>query len=643
MTEPNFKSGFAALIGRPNAGKSTLLNAIVGEHIAAVSAKPQTTRTRIQGIITKPEGQIVFVDTPGIHKPGYALNRRMMNYVTDALLQVDIVLLMRDASQTFGQGERFALDLVKEAKKKTFLLLNKIDLLKDKSVLLPIIQAYSEEYEFAEIIPISARKGKNQDLLVSKLIEHLPVGELLFEADDYTDQRERDIVAELVREKILAVTGDEIPYVTAVRTEMWQEHPEIGNAATEIHCVIYVERESQKPILIGRGGQFLKKVGTEARKDIEKLLGRHIRLNLFVKVQKEWRNDLHLLDQLGIQEINQKNNKETAISFDFIPADLLEEVETEVELETEVEAEAEPNPESVRSMKIWHALELTFAKAAESAVTPQLWNAGTTGLEVSEDNAATITMRAYFDVAPDADKLRADIHQALTHLHLPADALHSLEALTIADQDWLTEWKKGYEPMNIGERWLVTPSWKRDQVEAGERLLIQIDPGMAFGTGTHETTRGCLELLETYWKGGSLLDVGTGTGILAIAAIKLHPTATVIGFDVDPEAVTVAEENAEINCVAESLTLETNRLAAFVGQQFDVVLANLTADVVVPLTVEFFQVVKSHGVLIVSGILGEQADEVLQTLRSNGFSLIESKPDGEWISYALRSQKTLIG
>jgi GTPase len=632
MTEPNFKSGFAALIGRPNAGKSTLLNAIVGEHIAAVSAKPQTTRTRIQGIITRPEGQIVFMDTPGIHKPGYALNRRMMNYVSDALLQVDIVLLMRDATQRFGQGERFALDLVKEAKKKSFLLLNKIDLIKDKSVLLPIIQAYSEEYDFAEIIPISARKGKNQDLLVSKLIEHLPVGEMLFEADDYTDQRERDIVAELVREKILAVTGDEIPYVTAVRTEMWQEHPELGNAATEIHCVIYVERDSQKPILIGRGGQFLKKVGTEARKDIEKLLGRHVRLNLFVKVQKEWRNDLHLLDQLGIQEINQKDNKEKIDPADFAMTDF-----------PEVESEIETEPIPARSMKIWHALELTFAKAAESAVTPQLWNAGTTGLEVSEDNAATVTMRAYFDVAPDADKLRDDIHQALTHLHLPAEALHKIEALTIADQDWLTEWKKGYEPMNIGERWLVTPSWKRDQVEASERLLIQIDPGMAFGTGTHETTRGCLELLETYWKGGSLLDVGTGTGILAIAAIKLHPQASVIGFDVDPEAITVAEENAEINGVAESLTLETNRLAAFVEQQFDVVLANLTADVVVPLTAELFQVVKSHGVLIVSGILGEQGEEVLKTLMANGFKLIESKPDGEWISYALRSQKTLIG
>jgi ribosomal protein L11 methyltransferase len=294
-------------------------------------------------------------------------------------------------------------------------------------------------------------------------------------------------------------------------------------------------------------------------------------------------------------------------------------------------------------MKIWHALELTFAKAAESAVTPQLWNAGTTGLEVSEDTPDTVTMRAYFDAAPDLTKIEQDIHKALDFLHLPATALHRLEALTIADQDWLTEWKKGYEPMNIGERWLVTPSWKRDQIAVGDRLVIEIDPGMAFGTGTHETTRGCLELMEKYWKGSSLLDVGTGTGILAIAALKQHPRATVIGFDVDPEAVTVAEENAEINGVAESLTLETNRLAAYVGQQFDCVLANLTADVVVPLTHELFQVVKSHGILIVSGILLEQRDEVVQTLLHSGFSLLELRPDGEWVTMALRSQKTLIG
>ncbi|MGE0883467.1 MAG: GTPase Era [Blastocatellales bacterium] len=298
MTE-NRKSGLVALVGRPNAGKSTLLNALVGEHIAAVSAKPQTTRTRIQGIITRPEGQIVFVDTPGIHKPGYALNRRMMQYVADALMQVDIVVLMRDVTTSFGSGDKFAIDLIKQAGKKTFLLLNKIDKLKDKSLLLPLIAQYSQEYDFAEVIPLSALKGDNHELFVSKLLEHLPEGEPLYQDPDvFTDQIERNIVAELVREKILERTQQELPYTTAVRTEMWNETGD----TTEIHCVIYVERDSQKPIIIGRGGQMLKEIGTQARLDIEKLLGRHVRLNLFVRVQGDWRNDPRTLDELGINE-----------------------------------------------------------------------------------------------------------------------------------------------------------------------------------------------------------------------------------------------------------------------------------------------------------------------------------------------------
>jgi GTPase len=297
MTE-GYKSGFAALIGRPNAGKSTLLNRLVGEHIAAVSAKPQTTRTRIQGIVTRPAGQIVFVDTPGIHKPGYTLNRRMMGLVADALEQVDIVLLLRDATTSFGAGDRFTIDLVKKAGKKTFLLLNKTDLLKDKSALLPLIEQYSREYEFAEIIPLSARSGDNQELLINKLLEHLPEGQQLFDPELFTDELERNIVAELVREKILERTKEELPFATAVRTEMWQEVED----ATEIHCVIYVERDSQKPIIIGRGGQMLKEIGISARRDIEKLLDRHVRLHLFVRVQEQWRDDPRTLDELGIEE-----------------------------------------------------------------------------------------------------------------------------------------------------------------------------------------------------------------------------------------------------------------------------------------------------------------------------------------------------
>lgn len=296
----SYKSGFAALIGRPNAGKSTLLNALVGEHIAAVSSKPQTTRTRIQGIVTRPEGQIVFVDTPGIHKPGYALNRRMMGLVTDALAQVDLVLLMRDATADFGSGDRFALDLVKQAAKPAFLLLNKIDWMKDKSQLLPLIEHYSREYSFAEVIPLSALKGDNVELLIRKILEYLPEGEQLFDPEQFTDQIERDIAAELVREKILELTRQELPFATAVKTESWKEE----KGATEIHCVIFVERESQKSIVIGKGGQMLKTIGMRARHDIEKMLGRHVRLNLFVRVQEEWRNDPATLDDLGIEEKN---------------------------------------------------------------------------------------------------------------------------------------------------------------------------------------------------------------------------------------------------------------------------------------------------------------------------------------------------
>jgi len=295
-------------------------------------------------------------------------------------------------------------------------------------------------------------------------------------------------------------------------------------------------------------------------------------------------------------------------------------------------------------MKTWHALEIQLNKAAEQAVTPQLWNAGTTGLEVSEDPGETLTLRAYFDAPPDVAQLRTNIEHVLSCFGLPTTALQQITPLTIADQDWLAEWKKGYEAMEIGSRFLITPSWKREQVGATERLIIQIDPGMAFGTGTHETTRGCLEMLEKYWPPQSdhaaLLDVGTGTGILAIGALKLAPAARVVGFDVDPEAITVAEENAEINGVTDALELEVNKLASYAGQEFDVVLANLTADVIADLAPDFPPVIKGQGVLIVSGILREQGDDVIETLARCGFTLLESKPDGEWVTFALRSQKT---
>ena len=299
MAENNFRSGYVALVGRPNAGKSTLLNYLVGEKIAAVSNKPQTTRHRIQGIVTRDDGQIVFVDTPGVHKPGHLLNRRMMAAVHDAILSVDLLVLLRDASVSTGNGDRFVLDLVKESAKPAILVLNKIDKIKDKGLLLPLIDWYSNEHDFAEIVPISALKGDAVDNLLSQIVKHLPEGEPLFAEDELTDQPLRTLVAEMVREKILASTGEEIPYVTAVVTERFDESdPE----QPRIYCAIYVERDSQKGIIIGKGGAKLKKIGTEARADIEKLLGRHVYLQLFVKVVQDWRNRERELDEMGVRE-----------------------------------------------------------------------------------------------------------------------------------------------------------------------------------------------------------------------------------------------------------------------------------------------------------------------------------------------------
>jgi GTP-binding protein Era len=299
MTSENFRSGYVALVGRPNAGKSTLLNHLVGEKIAAVSNKPQTTRHRIQGVVTTAAGQIVFVDTPGVHKPGYLLNRRMMAAVHDAILSVDALVLLRDASVSTGNGDKFVLELIKNAAKPAVLVLNKIDKIKDKNALLPLIEEYSKEYEFAEIVPISALKGEAIDNLLNQIIKHLPVGEPIFGEDELTDQSMRTIVAEMVREKILQTTGEELPYVTAVVTEKYDEsEPNL----TRIYCAIFVERSSQKSIIIGKQGTKIKKIGTDARVDIEKLLGKKVYLQLFVKVVEDWRNRERDLDEIGITE-----------------------------------------------------------------------------------------------------------------------------------------------------------------------------------------------------------------------------------------------------------------------------------------------------------------------------------------------------
>ena len=275
------------------------MNRLVGEKIAAVSNKPQTTRHKIQGIVTSPEGQIVFVDTPGVHKPGYLLNRRMMTAVHDAILSVDILILMRDASVSTGNGDKFVLDLIKQSEKPAILVLNKIDKIKEKHELLPLIEFYSKEYEFAEIIPVSALRGEAVDTLLAQITKHLPVAEAIFSDDELTDQPMRVLVAEMVREQILMTTGEEIPYVTAVVTEVYDESDQ---ESIKIFCAIYVERDSQKGIIIGKGGIKLKKIGTEARVSIEKIVNKKVFLKLFVKVVADWRNSRQNLDDIGVYE-----------------------------------------------------------------------------------------------------------------------------------------------------------------------------------------------------------------------------------------------------------------------------------------------------------------------------------------------------
>lgn len=300
QTQPFSKrTGYVALIGRPNAGKSTLLNRVVGEKIAAVSNKPQTTRHRIQGVITRPEGQIVLVDTPGVHKPGYLLNRRMMVAVHDALASVDLVLLMRDASVSTGNGDQFVLDLVRQSEKPAILILNKIDKVREKSDLLLLINDYKNEYDWQAVVPVSALKGQAVDNLLVEIIKYLPVGAPIFDEDELTDQPVKLIASEMVREKILETTGEEIPYVTAVVTEKFDDSdPNL----TKIFCAIFVERASQKAIVIGKGGARIKEIGTRARHDIAKLLGKKVYLELFVKVEADWRNRETTLNDLGIGE-----------------------------------------------------------------------------------------------------------------------------------------------------------------------------------------------------------------------------------------------------------------------------------------------------------------------------------------------------
>ncbi len=293
------KSGVAAIIGRPNSGKSTLLNALVGQKISIVSPTPQTTRHRILGILTEPRGQVVFADTPGIHRPEYRMNRRMLRTVKDALEDVDIVLLIVDASASFGAGESFVLEMVKHSGLPTLLLLNKIDKI-SKPRLLPIIKHYSEAHDFIEIIPISALTGDNCALVVSCVFDRLPEGERVYDAEQVTDRTERFLCAEFIREKILAFAREELPYTTAVLIRKFDESGRDSKGLISVEADVLVEKESQQGIIIGKEGSQLRSIGTAARRELEEMLGCKVFLSLTVKAVPKWRDNDTVLDELEV-------------------------------------------------------------------------------------------------------------------------------------------------------------------------------------------------------------------------------------------------------------------------------------------------------------------------------------------------------
>jgi GTP-binding protein Era len=280
------RAGFVAIVGRPNAGKSTLLNRFVGQKVAIVTSKPQTTRNRIQGIVTRPEGQIVFIDTPGLHEGRTSLNRQMMREVAAALEGIDVLLLMIDAMYTLPQADELLLQKAKRFEGKTILALNKIDRV-PKPKLLPLLTVFSKAFPLAALVPISALKGDGCDELLQEIFKQLPEGEPFFPEDQITDQPERFLASEIVREKATKLTYHEVPHALAVIVDKFEETPKI----LRIHATLNVERDSQKKILIGRKGDMLKRVGTEARKELEALLGTKIYLELFVKVVPGWRDD----------------------------------------------------------------------------------------------------------------------------------------------------------------------------------------------------------------------------------------------------------------------------------------------------------------------------------------------------------------
>lgn len=295
-----FHSGFVCILGRPNAGKSTLLNALVGERLAIISPKPQTTRNRVLGIVNLPKGkrrvggQIVLIDTPGVHKPDSSLGRKMMAEVQGGLEGCNLILLIHDVTSKFGTSDYFVLDLVRKSNTPAFLLLNKIDLLRAKDKLLPTIDSFRKLHGFREIIPLSALKKQGLDLLVEQLLKALPEGPHYFPEDQITDQPARFMAAEIIREQVLLSTSEEVPYATAVTVEQFEELGGLVRIAATIYC----ERQGQKAILIGKRGTMLKKMGSTARLQIERMLGKRVFLELFVKVHPDWRESQYFVEEL---------------------------------------------------------------------------------------------------------------------------------------------------------------------------------------------------------------------------------------------------------------------------------------------------------------------------------------------------------
>jgi GTPase len=292
------KSGYVSFLGRPNAGKSTLLNRIVGHKLAIVSDKPQTTRTRIVGVKNYDEAQVVFVDTPGVHKPMHRLNVRMVDVALEAMRNVDVLALVVDASVTPGRGDRFMLETIRDVKTPAILVLNKVDLIA-KTRLLPLIEHYRKAHPFVEIVPVSAVDGTNVDVLEKLFLHYLPDGEPLYPPDYVTNQSEKFAAAEIVREQVLQLTHDELPFSTAVIVDKFEE-PAEGQKVLSLYCTILVDRESQKPIVVGKAGAMIKQIGTAARQELEKYFATRVYLDLHVKVRSEWRDDVRTLDEIGL-------------------------------------------------------------------------------------------------------------------------------------------------------------------------------------------------------------------------------------------------------------------------------------------------------------------------------------------------------